>query len=420
MPFWYPGVIDNDDGGYNLNHDVWGKWKGRANKSLVSQARMLWYFSRLANSPFRKQEYLDAACHGYDFLWTAMWDSDDGGFYWEVNSDGTAISKSYKHMYGQSFALYALTEFGKASGHQSALTLAKQLFALLETHAYDWEHGGYKEFFGSNWKNSPALTKEDRYTKHPSAKSFNTHLHLLEAITEYYRVTLDEKARDRLWELSVILSNTIFRKRVGACSDLYHSDWTPFRSPQHNRVSYGHDLECIWLLAEAYQTLGISNSLSMDYYQTLFFYALQYGYDTQHGGFYTEGNFHVPADKREKIWWVQAEAILSALYMYHLTRNELYANCFFQTLNWIESYQVDWDHGDWHAEIHENGKPYGDKAWAWKAAYHNGRAMLHSIELLKDPCFSADSSTVPFIPENNGNHVPGKRERLTQSGVSKH
>jgi mannobiose 2-epimerase len=314
-PFWYPGVIDKDDGGYRLNHDRRGQWKGKANKSLVTQARMLWYFSRLANSNYRTQAYLDAAHHGYDFLFTAMWDNDDGGFYWEVNSEGTATSKSYKHVYGQAFALYALTEYAKASGQQSALTLAKQLFGLLETHAYDSEHGGYKETFGSNWKDSPALSKEDWHIQDPSAKTFNTHLHLLEAITQYYRFTLDEKARDRIWELIFVLSNTVLRKQVGVCTDQFHRDWTPLRGPKHDRVSYGHDLESIWILAEAYQTLGISNSLNMDFYQTLFFYALRYGYDSQYGGFYTEGYFNAPADKREKFWWVQAEAILSALHV---------------------------------------------------------------------------------------------------------
>jgi hypothetical protein len=89
-------------------------------------------------------------------------------------------------------------------------------------------------------------------------------------------------------------------------------------------------------------------------------------------------------------------------------------------LNWIETYQVDWDHGDWHAEIHENGKPHGNKAWAWKSAYHNGRAMLHSMELMKDPCFSPHSSGIPATPKNNENHVPGKSVRLTRTGVSRH
>lgn len=412
MPFWHPRTIDHENGGYQLNHDVRGQWKGNTNKSLVTQTRMLWYFSRLANSPFKTQAHLDAAKHGFDFLCSAMWDNEDGGFFWEVNSEGTAVTKSCKHLYGQSIALYALTEYAKASGQPSALPCAKQVFDLMETHAYDKTHGGYQEIFASNWKDPPNPNEKSWDIPDPSAKTFNIHLHVLEAYTQYYRVTLDEKARDRLWELIILLSNTILRKRIGVCSNLHHRDWTPFRGPQHDRVSYGHDLESIWMLIDAHQTLGVSSTPLTDFFQTIFFNALQYGYDSQNGGFFTEGYFHSPADKREKFWWAQAEAILSALYMYRLTDQEIYANCFFQTLNWIESYQVDWEHGDWHAEIHENGKPYADKAWAWKGAYHNGRAMIHALELLKDPCFAPQSFGILTVPKDHENPIQEKRERI--------
>ena len=47
LPFWYPQTLDQDLGGYALNHDVEGKWGGPAPKALVTQARTVWFFSRL-------------------------------------------------------------------------------------------------------------------------------------------------------------------------------------------------------------------------------------------------------------------------------------------------------------------------------------------------------------------------------------
>src|ERR1700752_4543861 len=52
LSFWYPEVVDVKEGGYRLNHDVEGRWRGPANKCLVTQARTVWFFSRLVNSDY--------------------------------------------------------------------------------------------------------------------------------------------------------------------------------------------------------------------------------------------------------------------------------------------------------------------------------------------------------------------------------
>ena len=52
IPFWYPGVVDLVNGGYRLNHDRDGRYLGAAAKQIESQAGTLWFFARLARSPF--------------------------------------------------------------------------------------------------------------------------------------------------------------------------------------------------------------------------------------------------------------------------------------------------------------------------------------------------------------------------------
>jgi len=381
LPFWYPQIIDSEEGGYGLNHDPQGRWKGQTNKQLVTQARTVWFFSRLANTRYGKNGHLEAARHGYEFLCNHMWDRQFGGFYWEVDSADQIATEPNKHLYGQAFGLYALSEYAIASGDSSATALAGELFSILEYYAYDSQYGGYLECFQRDWKPAPAKIKSYLGTT-PTIKLMNTHLHLLEAITNYYLLTQESTVRERLIEMIFINSNTMVRKTVGACTDKYHRDWTPLSGPSYDRVSYGHDLENVWLLIEACNVVGISNSVLIDLYRTLFAYALRYGFDQNKGGFYDSGPYNTSADKRDKIWWVQAEGLLSALQMYCLTGEEIYRHCFSQTLHWIIKYQTDWEHGDWHAHIARNGKRYGDKAGAWKSPYHNGRAMIRCLELL--------------------------------------
>lgn len=381
IPFWYPKAIDTEDGGYRLNHDIEGKWIGPSDKFLVTQARTLWFFSALARSKYGKLEHLQAAEHGYKFLRDKMWDKEYGGFYWAVNSTGSEAVIPFKHLYGQSFGLYALSEYFIASGDQDAKRLARRFFNILEFLSHDKLYGGYRESFTREWSPMEENDKNPMGSA-PDIKLMNTHLHLMEAITTYYQATKDPVARERLIELINIQSNSVVRKTIGACTDKYKRDWTPISSPEFNRVSYGHDIENIWLLIEACNGIGINNYPLVDLYRTLFDYSLKYGYDQEKGGFYDSGSFNEKAKRREKVWWVQSECIVGALNMYYLTGDAIYLDCFIRTLDWIMKYQIDWTNGEWFASISESGESSGAKSGAWKSAYHNGRAMIKCIELL--------------------------------------
>lgn len=380
-PFWHPKVIDTEHGGYRLNHDIEGKWRGVSDKSLVTQARTVWFFSRLARSKYGTEEHLQAARHGYQFLRDSMWDKEFGGFYWAVDSTGKEPVSPNKHLYGQSFGLYALSEYAIASGDPGAKALAREFFNILEFHAHDSTYGGYREHFLRDWT-LPDKDDSSYMGTGTDVKLMNTHLHLMEAMTTYYLATRNPVARERLIELIFIESNSVVRKAIGACTDKYQLDWTPLRGPGFDRVSYGHDIENVWLLIEACNAAGISNGPLVDLYRSLFDYSLRYGYDSQNGGFYDSGPINSPADRLSKVWWVQAECMVSALYMYRLTDDMLYFDCFAKTLDWIKKHQVDWENGDWFSSISESGEASGSKAGPWKSPYHNARAVIQCLELL--------------------------------------
>lgn len=381
-PFWFDKSLDREHGGYIINFGPQGQSKGPGTKMIVSQARTVWLFSRLARAGYGRTENLEAAELGYKFLTEKMWDAEHGGFYWEVDATGNQPLKPRKHLYGQSFALYAISEYYLASERSDVLSFATKLFNLLEEKAHDPVHGGYIESFEPDW--TPAPADEGSYMGAPSGlKLMNTHLHLMEAMTTFYEASRLRMARERLLELIQIESNAVVRKTLGACTDKYDPDWTPRLDANYARVSYGHDIENVWLLMEACDAAGVSNSPFMDLYETLFAYSLKYGYDETHGGFYYTGDFNRPADDRDKSWWVQAEAIVSALRMYRATNDAKYLAVFEKTFEFVEEKMVDWEHGEWHSTVTPDGTPRGDKANPWKAGYHNGRAMIECIKALR-------------------------------------
>ena len=297
-------------------------------------------------------------------------------------AETTRVADPTKVIYGQAFALYALSEYARLTNDETVLARATELFEVVDRHAHDGTFGGYFEVFERDWSSPPA-SKASPIGGPPGAKLMNTHLHLLEAIAEYYRASASPPARERLFELVAIEGSTVVRKELTACTDEYRRDWTPILEGSAANVSYGHDVENVWLLSDAVQTLGQSNALWLDLYRRLFDYSYRYGYDRQQGGFFSRGPFNTPADEREKIWWVQAEGLVSALTMFTLTRESTYARVFEETLRWIDQKQTDWRVGEWYAEVLPDGSTRGVKGDRWKEGYHNGRALLESIRLIE-------------------------------------
>ena len=381
LSFWYPKTVDSD-GGYLLNHDISGKPKGPANRMIVSQARMLWFFSRMARYGHEPKQMLAAAEHGYRFLRETMWDAKHGGFYWEVDPLGKPV-KVNKHLYGQSFAMYALSEYAMASRRKEVVEFSLKFFEVLEKKSHDPVHSGYVEYFLPDWSTPPVNEPIYMGGSAPGMKLMNTHLHLMEAMTTLYQATKNLTVRERLIELIAIESNAVIRKPYMACTDKYDRDWTPRLEGGFSKVSYGHDVENIWLITEANRAAGLSSSPYVDLFQANFQYCRKYGFDEEKGGFFYTGDFNQPADDRSKNWWVQAEALVSALTMYQLTNRTEYFDVFRKTWDFCDKHQIDWRNGDWHSSIGPDAKARGDKANEWKAAYHNGRAMIESIARLR-------------------------------------
>ncbi|GAB4246535.1 MAG: cellobiose 2-epimerase [Acidobacteriota bacterium] len=380
LPFWYPAVLDEVHGGYRLNHDLQGRWQGDGPKATVTQARTLWFFSRLLESPYARPEFRRAAEHGFQFLRDRLWDAQYGGFYWSVAADGTPLDDR-KHLYAQAFALYGLSAYARVTGDVEARGLARRLFDLIEDRAYDSRFGGYRESFTRDWR---PLEREEAGLLGPpeNAKTMNTHLHLMEALTELLKLEDVPPVRRRLHELVLIETNTVIRKPFIQGTDIYRADWTPVLEGPGAMTSYGHDLENVWLVMEALETLGLPQHPLQEWYRAVWETALRYGYDRDRGGFWYRGPLGARATVLNKEWWVQAECLVSALRMYQLTGDARYREVFLDLLDWIEKKQVDWENGEWFANVDPDGSVRGGKAGPWKGPYHNARAVLECLKTL--------------------------------------
>jgi mannobiose 2-epimerase len=381
IPFWFPRSLDKEHGGYTVHYGPTGEPLDGGVKMIVTQARQLWLSSALLRTRFATPALREAADHGYRFLRDVMWDKANGGFYWQVDRRGT-VMRAQKHLYGQAFGVYAVAEYAQATGSREALAFALDAFRLIDAKAHDRRYGGYREYFADDWSAAPASDTPPLGAA-ADLKLMNTHLHLLEAWTTLLRASADPLVRERLIELVAIETHAVVRAGWTAHTDRHRADWTPLLDPASARVSFGHDLENIWLVAEALDALNQPIAPYTEFFRSVFAYSMQHGWDAAKGGFFDSGPKGQPADRKQKVWWTQAEVIVAALEMYRQTRDPMFLDVFEKTWRFIDTAQTDWKHGEWFESIAPDGTPSkGNKGHPWKAGYHNGRALLQVLDRL--------------------------------------
>lgn len=383
IKFYMPACVDKEFGGYHQELAEDGSFRGDE-KFLTLQTRQLWFFSTLAVSNIHRQEALNAAKSGYDFIQKHFRDAKLGGYYSKVSRQGDVID-SRKHAYLNSFAIYAFVEYYRATKQPEVLEQAMGLFQSLESHAHDAKHLGYEEFFTSDW-NVIADPKESGYVGAIGVKTYNTHLHLMEAFTSLYLETKNTLVGERLAELIEINTKTVKHPNFACNIDAWHPNWSIVETPQNLRASYGHDVECAWLVLDAAKAMGRDPHSLQDWAVSICEYSIKNGYDHKHGGFFYSGPLGKPSDDRKKEWWPQAEALVSMLTLYELTGDEKYKRLFDETFEFVEKHQVA-PEGSWWATLKEDGSLGQNRTRTsmWQGAYHNGRSLLLCEQLLNKP-----------------------------------
>lgn len=373
LPYWMGRMVDVEQGGFYGQIDGADRIIGGAGKGGILNARILWTFS----SAYRVQPdsaYLHMAERAYGYALKYFFDEEIGGTYWLVNADGSPADTK-KQIYSQAFFIYALTEYHMASGNEEALAKAKELFHLIEQHSRDTQQGGYFEAYSRDWQllDDLRLSEKDENEK----KTMNTHLHILEAYTNLYRVWKDPRLKEALEALILIFADHIIDTRTGHMNLFFDEQWTR----KGTIDSYGHDIEASWLLYEAAQVLGDPalllrvESLSMQLVQTTVREGLQsdgsiwYETDTRRG--------HTDTDRH---WWPQAEAAVGFMYAWKLSGDAAYLDKSAATWQYISAHLIDRAHGEWYWSIRD-GKPNlaEDKAGFWKCPYHNSRMCIEII-----------------------------------------
>jgi len=390
LDVWFPRTVDNQNGGFYSGFNREWQATPSQGKFSVFQARMTWISSQVAiRRPELKDKFLPIAEHGLEYLSDVLWDKKYGGFFWGLDDKGE-VSTFYtdgKELYGESFAIYGAAAAYQATHNPRALALAENAFRWIDEHAHDSKNGGYFEFLTREGKPVEADPKSVKMQSAPVGgflvgyKSMNTHIHLLEAISQLYEVWKDDTVRQRLEELLSIIRDKVC-VQPGVMNLFFTNDWRPI--PDHD--SYGHDIETAYLMLEAEDTLGKPHDPRTERMaRMLVDHALAYGWDENLGGFYREGTTFGKAEDLQKEWWVEMEGLNVLLLMHEKYGKEtdVYFKDYQKQWQFIKDYQADSQfHGFYELVGSDGTAAVPIKGVIWKAAYHDGRALLNVSDRL--------------------------------------
>jgi len=408
IPFWLARAVDHEHGGFRTNFDPSGNPLPCPEKYVNTQCRFIWWFSTLCRRYPERAEYRQIARGGGDFLIKHFWDEIHGGWYWKTYADGAPLDTA-KIVYGQSFAIYALSQYTHCTGDPRGREYAERTFDLLQKYSTDTLNGGYFENLTREWEMFP----DDTGGVH--RKGLDTHMHLMEAYTVLYSVSGKEIHRRKLIEQMTLIMSRMVNTVHGCGRNQFDAAWNPLpaiaimrtwnaerNGPETaaplDTTSYGHNIELSWLMHRALDVAGIDAAPYLSVTQDLVENSFLRGLDWEHGGIYRDG---IPGGSPvllEKEFWQHSEALLGFIDAYQRFKDPKYLDAAECIWGFIRDHMIA-PIGEWYTLVSADGKTVidADIGNPWKAAYHTGRALTESVDRLQ--------SMLEFAQKSNHGHV---------------
>lgn len=368
--FWIAHTVDNTQGGFYgaVNND--NIPDALAPKGVVLNSRILWMFS--AATRFNHPECKPFADRAFQFINDHFIDAKHGGVFWTVDHAGKQLDDK-KQIYGLAFCIYGMAEYFRESKNEKALQIAKDLYELIEKHSYDDSNGGYLEAFTRSWGtlSNLRLSEKDENER----KTMNTHLHVLEAYTNLYRIWPNAKLYSSILFLLNSFNSHIINRETGHLHLFFDEDW----NVKGDLVSFGHDIEAAWLLVEAAEVIRDVPLLQLLKLNALKMAdAVAKALDSD-GGLWYEG-----VDGKlvmQKHSWPQAEAMIGFFAAWQISRDPKYLDLSLRSWLFVKRYILDRTNGEWFWGINQEGQPMPgmDKVGIWKCPYHNSRACMEIV-----------------------------------------
>lgn len=353
LQFWFPRSIDEKHGGYFTCFDRCGELM-QTDKSIWFQGRMAWLLATLYTELEPRDEWLQWAWSGIDFLSQHGFDSD-GRLFFSVTADGRPLRKR-RYVFSECFAAIAFSAYGRASGETAAIDKAFSLLGLIQ-----------------QLTSTPgALEPKTNPTTRPM-KGLGLPMILISVCQELRKSrhdpNLDECIDRCIAEIEKDFLKPEFKcllETVGPRGEFYDT-------LDGRQVNPGHSIEAGWFILEEARHRGDQRLLDLGL--QILDWSWAAGWDPVHGGilYFTDCRGLSPTEYWHdmKFWWPHNEAVIATLLAWELSRDTRWFERHQLVHEWAHSHFPDSEGGEWFGYLHRDGTVSTPvKGNLFKGAFH--------------------------------------------------
>lgn len=364
LPFWLEHGMDRENGGVYTCLDRKGGLMD-STKSVWFQGRCAYVFALAFNRIAKKPEWLAFSKSCIDFIEAHCIDKD-GHMFFTVTADGKPVRKR-RYVFSDCFAAIAFAEYAKASGDTAyadkALDKFKHILHMLS---------------------EPGFLEPKCYGE---AKGHSITMILVNVALVLKQVCSDPGLDAQIRESISDIEKLFLHPEFECVLETVTCEGGLIDTCEGRTINPGHGIETAWFLMQASEALAEPHYSDLGV--TIFNWQYNWGWDEQFGGiinFRDCRNFpHQDYSQDMKFWWPQCETVISSLYAYKMTGDEMYLDKYVRVNEWLKAHLVDPDYPEWYGYLHRDGTVAQDaKGNIFKGPFHIPRMLVFANLLARD------------------------------------
>jgi N-acylglucosamine 2-epimerase len=366
IPFWFPSSVDKEYGGFLFMKDADGSLIDD-DKAVWIQGRAVWTLSTLYNTIEPRQEWLDWAKSGLDFLNDHCFDSD-GRMFFHMTRDGKPIRKR-RYFFSETFYVIAAAAYAKASGDEQAANAARKIFGKCIEYA-----------------TVPGMIAP-KFTDTRPAKGIGIPMIMMNTAQQLRSNIGDERCDPWIEKWIAEIESDFVKHDIRCVMEQVAPDGSIIDHVDGRTLNPGHAIEGAWFIL--YEALHRNRDPHLiDLGCKMIDYMWERGWDHEYGGlFYFRDVYNKPVQEYwqdMKFWWPHNETIIALLLAYLLTGNEKYAEQHKLVHDYAYQHFHDKEKGEWFGYLHRDGRiAQTAKGNLFKGPFHLPRQEWICAQLLQ-------------------------------------
>ena len=366
LPFWMKHSLDQQNGGFFTCLDQFGHVYD-TDKFIWLQGRQVWCFAYMYNNIEKKQEWLDIAKHGADFLIKHGRD-EEGNWYFSLTAEGKPLVQPY-NIFSDCFATMAFAALDKASPSDEYKKIALTTFDNIIARRQNTKGKYNKNFPGTR-----------------SLKNFSLPMILCNLSLELEHIIGKEKVNELVPDIIHEVMEVFYQPKLGLVLENVNVDGSFADCFEGRLMNPGHTIEAMWFIMD----LGIrlNDTSLIDKAVTIMLNTLEYGWDKEYGGifYFLDIQGHPPQQLEwdQKLWWVHVEALVALAKGFQHTGDMRCKEWFDKVHDYTWSHFKDQQYGEWFGYLNRRGEVLLPlKGGKWKGCFHIPRSLYQVWKTLE-------------------------------------